>query len=210
MKIEFYTEKAYGSRLIGEYECLPIQNMKDTDEIPLKMTDIANELPNMFENMQTLLLETDEKFRKCVERQPKMAAKYKNSSHYCFRYKNIGLSSHAIIVLIHNSVKKQNKLLHYYVPVDSVLKITVVPEKCSVCRAEDSFINKIETKQGTILECLNCKDKQKKWTDEYEKKRKLADYYSPWNEFLCDSCESYGHECRDCRSFYKDMRNDMY
>jgi hypothetical protein len=87
MKIKFYTEKAYGSRLIGEYEYIPIHNMKETDEIPLKMTDIAKELPNMFENMVTLLLETDKNFRKCVERQPKMATKYKNSSHYYFHYK---------------------------------------------------------------------------------------------------------------------------
>lgn len=201
MKITFYTEESYGYLQIGEYEFIPIHNMDETEEITLKITDIIEELPTMFKKMGEIL-KADENFQKCLERRPEMNEKYKKSNHYNFYYKNTKLIFNAKFVLTHNLAKPKKKLWNFhYVKEDSVVEIIVRPEKCTIC--QDAFINKIETDAYTIYECLKCSDKQKKWAEDYEEKKKNIDNYYPWNNFLCDDCESFEHECRNCRNFYK-------
>ena len=200
MKIQFYTEKEYGSKLLAQREYIPIREIKKNDEFMLRLTDIIKDLPATFVEMQKILVNTDENFQKCLERRPEMKEKYKNSTHYNFYYKNTKLIFNAKFVLTYNLAKPKKKLWNFhYVKEDSVVEIVVHPEKCTMC--QDAFINKIEKDNCAIYECLKCIDKQKKWAEDYEEKKKNIDTYSPWNDFLCDDCESYGHECRNCHHF---------
>lgn len=200
MKVRFYTEKVYGSELLAQYEYIPIREMKQNDEVIIRLNDIIKGLPTMFVKMQKILLNTSENFQKCLERRPEMKAKYKQSNQYNFYYKNTKLPFNTKFVLTHNLANpKKNFWNLHYIEEDSVVKIVVCPEKCTLC--QDAFINKIEKDNCTIYECLKCIDKQKKWEEEYEEKKKYMDNYSPWNNFQCDDCELFGHECRNCRHF---------
>lgn len=210
MKITFYTEESYGSLQIGEYEFIPIHNMDETEEITLKIKDIIKELPTMFKKYAKIL-KSDENFQKYIKRRPEMEKKYSSSGHYKFNYKNVSIARHSGFV-IHNSEKHTLKLKigHYYVSVNSSIKIVVSPQTCMLCKKKKSFINTIEESYGTVVECLYCNDIREKQAEEYKEKKRLATHYSPWNEFLCDACESYGYECDDCRNFYKGMCYDTY
>ena len=206
MKIQFYTEKKYGTKLLAQREYFPIKEkeIQKYDEVMFRLDDIIKDLPNVFVEMQKILLNTDENFQKCLERRPEIKEKYKKSNHYTFYYRNTKLPFNTKFVLTHNLEKPKKKLWNlHYVKEDSVVEIIVRPEKCTIC--QDAFINKIKTDTCTIYECLKCSDKQKKWAEDYEEKKKNIDNYYPWNNFLCDDCESFGHECRNCRNFYKGM-----
>lgn len=205
MKIEFYTEEKYGSYLLGEYEYHPLHIMEKNEEIPLKLKDIVKEVPSVFGNMQALLVEIDEGFQKCIKRRPEIEEAYLHSKLYTFRIEEEHVSPHAHIIVVNNFQKCQKDIImnYYYVPENCTLRIIVCPERCTICLTDNSFINKRETASGTILECLSCIDRQKKYREEYKIKEELAEegYYEKWNRFLCDECEAYGHECRVCRSF---------
>lgn len=205
MKIEFYTEEKYGSYLLGEYEYHPLHIMEKNEEIPLKLRDIVEEVPSVFGNMQALLLEIDEGFQKCIKRRPEMEEAYLHSKMYTFRIEEEHISPHARIIVVSNFQKYQKDIImnYYYVPEKYILRIVVCPERCTICLTDESFINKRETPSATILECLSCIDRQKKYSEKNKIKEELAEegYYEEWNRFLCDDCEAYGHECRVCRSF---------
>ena len=171
MKIQFYTEKIYGSQLLEQREYFPIIEIKKDEEV-LRLNDIIKKLPTLFVKMQKILANKDENFQNCLVIRPEMKEKYKKRNHYTFYYRNTKLPFNTKFVLTHNLEKPKNTLWNlHYVKEDSVVEIIVRPEKCTMC--QDAFINKIEKDNSIIYECLKCIDKQKKMGRRLRRKEKI-------------------------------------
>ena len=62
MKIQFYTEKIYGSQLLEQRKYFPIIEIKKDEEV-LRLNDIIKNLPTLFVKMQKILANKDENLK---------------------------------------------------------------------------------------------------------------------------------------------------
>lgn len=207
MKIQFCAPEKYNSYVLGEYEFTPLHNMEKDEEIPLTLRDILEDVPSVFANMQTLLLEFDEDFQKSIEERPEIETNYLKHGQYDIIYNGTYLLPESIIKIVEKTQeqKKQKVLFNtHFVKEDDVIQFMVRPERCWICCSKGkTFINRIERDTCNIMECLRCIKKQEEYKKEYIRKQEFAQegYYYDWNRNGCDDCEAYGHECRVCRQF---------
>ena len=180
MKVEFYTEKKYNSYLIGEYEFQPIHNMGKTEEIHLMVSDITKHIPSTFKNMHALLMELDKDFQAYAKEHPNLANKYMNSGRYILKHNEDTVEFYDVITVVHKTREfgKDSFMENYCVPENDVLKLTIYPKEYST-NANDTYYES---------------DSEYLYSD-YEQ-----DYYSGWNQYNCDTCESYGHCCKICKN----------
>jgi hypothetical protein len=207
MKIQFCAPEKYNLYVLGEYEFTPLHNMEKDEGISLTLREILEDVPSVFVNMRTLLLEFDKDFHKCIEERPEIETNYLKHEQYDIIFNGNYLLPESTIKIVEKTHdhKKQNDLFNtHFVKEDAVIQLKISPERCRICCSEGkTFINRIARDTYTIMECLRCIEKQEEHKKDYIKKQEFAQegYYSNWNGYLCDDCEAYGHECRVCRQF---------
>jgi len=174
---------------------------------------MITKIPDVFEYMYAILMTHNPTFKKCEEEASMFCDGYLTHDNYYFvtnKHKTICTD---IIFLAKENNKnkykpKYNTLTIPRLSDHTIIKVIVQPLMCIICNK--SYVKKTKSSKGITYTCLECNKRIAKSLEDYKKRQELDEmgYYQEWNRHLCDLCESFGHECKECRGYNREEERD--